>query len=470
LLTSAGTWFLAPLLRARRAEAQNRFPRRLVLFFNGNSHPEEFFPTGTGAEFRLTEPMSAFAGLEKHMLFLRPIHGTATFDNHHTAGPMNLFTGAGFAPFGGGTWPTSPSIDHLVAPQIAGGAPRKHYHINMQEERRSDGRGFISYSGPGQPVAGERDPARIAEAIFGVKAPAASPAATMPAAAPAPVSTPAGDSGAAGTAAIKAKVRSEILRINTEELREIQRYLGREEKAKLELHVTALQDIGRIAGTPPSPAAPMNPAGSPVPAPVVPAPTAIAPYMGGKCVPPAINPGSPAANNADAMSKAIQSYFDILVAAFMCDQLRVAAVQVRGSGDDYRGFLGFTGSWHDNVAHRARVPEPREWFKKHLAFFAGRLAYFAHRLDSIKEGDGTMLDNTIIVWGVESGINHNHTPRNMPYLVMGGRGMGLKTGQFLQFAASEPCTKLLTGVCNGLGVPIKGIGTEPASGPLAGMF
>jgi succinate-semialdehyde dehydrogenase len=51
---------------------------------------------------------------------------------------------------------------------------------------------------------------------------------------------------------------------------------------------------------------------------------------------------------------------------------------------------------------------------------------------SIPEGDGTMLDNTLIYWGVESGTDHNHSPRDMQYLLIGGKNMGFKTGQFLK--------------------------------------
>jgi hypothetical protein len=86
---------------------------------------------------------------------------------------------------------------------------------------------------------------------------------------------------------------------------------------------------------------------------------------------------------------------------------------------------------------------------------------------SIPEGDGTMLDNTLIYWGVESGTDHNHSPRDMQYLLIGGKNMGFKTGQFLKNPSTESAHKLHTSVLRGLGyTAATAIGIEPMSGPL----
>src|SRR5678809_189181 len=69
----------------------------------------------------------------------------------------------------------------------------------------------------------------------------------------------------------------------------------------------------------------------------------------------------------------------------------------------------------------------RQAFIQFDRFWAGHVAYLAKRLSTIKEGNGTMLDNTLMVWGVESGTNHNHSPRDMQYLLIGGRNLGIKT-------------------------------------------
>ena len=81
-----------------------------------------------------------------------------------------------------------------------------------------------------------------------------------------------------------------------------------------------------------------------------------------------------------------------------------------------------------------------------------------------------MLDNTLMVWGVESGTNHNHSPRDMQYLLIGGRNLGVKTGQYLKLASKQSSNKLLTSIMNAFGYAATGIGIEPTVGPLAGVL
>jgi len=66
-------------------------------------------------------------------------------------------------------------------------------------------------------------------------------------------------------------------------------------------------------------------------------------------------------------------------------------------------------------------------------YHAERVADIARRLDSIKEGDGTMLDNTLIVWMSDSGEAHHGFCNEWPLVLVGGLGNRLKTGRFLQY-------------------------------------
>jgi hypothetical protein len=69
-------------------------------------------------------------------------------------------------------------------------------------------------------------------------------------------------------------------------------------------------------------------------------------------------------------------------------------------------------------------------------YHAERVADLARRLDSIKEGDGTMLDNTLIVWMSDSGERHHGYCGEWPLVLVGGMGNRLKTaGRFLQYPA-----------------------------------
>jgi len=146
------------------------------------------------------------------------------------------------------------------------------------------------------------------------------------------------------------------------------------------------------------------------------------------------------------------------------------------SGGHHEGLLGMTQSWHDNVAHISRTNDSiavgsasvttRQAFIQFDRFWAGHVAYLARRLSTIKEGNGTMLDNTLMVWGVESGTNHNHSPRDMQYLLIGGRNLGIKTGQYLKLPSTQSSNKLLTSIMNAFGIQDQTFGDGSATGPL----
>jgi hypothetical protein len=81
-----------------------------------------------------------------------------------------------------------------------------------------------------------------------------------------------------------------------------------------------------------------------------------------------------------------------------------------------------------------------------------------------------MLDNTLIYWGVESGTNHSHNPRDMQYLLVGGRNMGFQLGQILD-VGTRSAHQLHVSVMQGLGhVAATGIGIEPMAGPMPGVL
>jgi hypothetical protein len=457
LRTSLGALLLTPLLRQRELEAQTAVPKRLVLMFSPDSHTPEWWPTGSGANFVLGEPLADFKGLESHLLFPRRLDHAWTYDNHHEAGMAQLFTGAKF--FNESTHQANgPSIDQILLQEsdIRAGTPVASIHLCAADRGLADKRHIISYSGPGQPMVHVPDPAKAFSQIFsGVTFGGGTPA-------PAPtVPPPAPQTDALAEA--KLQIDRRILQVNTAELKSIQRFLGQSEREKLERHVEALFELEqRIA------ASPVGGSGGGTPIPV-----------GGMCEKTDTSGFNSSLNNATSITRWAQIQADLIVNAFSCDRTRVADYSFSFSGGHHEGLLGFSQSWHDIVAHVSKTDDSvtvdgkpmttREAFIKFDRFWSGHMAYLAKRLAAIPEGNGTMLDNTIMIWGVESGTNHNHSPRDMQYLVIGGKNLGVNVGQYLNNTTAQSANKLLTSVMNALGHPAAGIGIEPNCGPLPGF-
>ena len=459
LRTAAGAVFLAPLLRLREVNAQSVTPKRLVLMFSPDSHTPEWWPTGSGAGFQLQEPLADFAGLEKQLLFLRRLDHAWTFDNHHEAGMAQLFTGARF--FDDATHQANgPSIDQILLKEtgIRAGTPIASIHLCAADRGLADKRHILSYSGPGQPMVHIPDPAKAFSQIFSGVTFGATPAPTTPVPTPNPTMPD-------PVAEAKLKLARRIQQVNTAELKSIQRFLGQVEREKLERHVEALFELEQRITDLPAGAGGSGGSG--------------APSAAGMCEKPSTTGFNNSLNNATSITRWAQIQADILVSAFACDRTRVADYSFSFSGGHHEGLLGFSQSWHDIVAHVSKTDDSvsvdgkamttRQAFVKFDRFWAGHMAYLAKRLASIQEGNGSMLDNTIMIWGVESGTNHNHSPRDMQYLIIGGKNLGVNVGNYINNTTPQSANKLLTSVMNAFGHPATGIGIEPNCGPLSGF-
>jgi hypothetical protein len=453
--STLGGLFLAPFLRQRRLEAQNINPKRIILAFTPDSHPPEWWPQ-SGADptsFVLQEPLADFEEIREHLLFPRRLDHSWSYDNHHEAGMAQLFTGERFSDEAS-HYSNGPSVDQVLLDntEIRGGTPIRSVHLMSAGAGSRDKRSVISYTGPAQPIAATADPQAAYSDIFD--------GADFGNAAGGPAEE-------VNTGALDARRRidNQITEVNLDEIRRIETYLGAKERIKLEAHTEALFELQQqLAG--------------------VDVATAMEPAAGGAdCgtleVPRVMRDD----RNSDAIVAWAHAQADVMVNALACDRTRVGSYQFAFSGAHHNGMFGLQGaqnnnSWHDNVAHISRTNDSipfnggsgttREAFIFFDRFFSQFVAYFAKQLAAIPEGDGSMLDNTLIYWGVESGTNHSHNPSDMQYLLIGGRNIGFNSGQYLEFD-TKSAHQLHTAVLNAFGHEVSGFGIEPNCGILAGI-
>ncbi len=85
------------------------------------------------------------------------------------------------------------------------------------------------------------------------------------------------------------------------------------------------------------------------------------------------------------------------------------------------------------------------------------------------EGDGTVLDNTVVLWCNELSDGRFHTHQNMPWLLAGSAGGYFRTGRYMQYA-NKSHNDLLLSLCHAMGVEDETFG-DPSfcSGPLSGL-
>jgi hypothetical protein len=130
--------------------------------------------------------------------------------------------------------------------------------------------------------------------------------------------------------------------------------------------------------------------------------------------------------------------------AFQTDSTRVITYQ-------WSSEPGF----HHSISHHGGDPDMLRQIAEVDRFYVARLARFLGLLKATKEGEGNMLDNTMVLYG--SGMNNGegggHSPKNLPLLFAGGKNLGIRQGQHLKFDIdSTPMSNLLLVLLQKMGV------------------
>lgn len=140
----------------------------------------------------------------------------------------------------------------------------------------------------------------------------------------------------------------------------------------------------------------------------------------------------------------IDVMLDLSYLAFQTDSTRVITFQ-------WSSEAGF----NHTISHHGGDPELLRQIAEIDRRYIARLARFLGLLKATKEGDGTMLDNTMVLYG--SGMNNGkgggHSSKDLPLLLAGGRNLGIRQGQHLKFETdSTPMSNLLVSMLQGMGV------------------
>jgi len=194
-----------------------------------------------------------------------------------------------------------------------------------------------------------------------------------------------------------------------------------------------------------------------------------------------------------------QMQMDVMALALACGATRSATIQWgTGAGGPIFTWDGMQHAYnhhklsHGNIVDGATDTTPPDGslagYKEMLfdidRFFARQFKYLLDKLDSYQEPDGTVLDNSAVVWMNELSNGLAHDYRDLPYVIAGGCGGYLRTGRYVQLYAdratdtSTPHNLLLTTLLNAVGVrdsnggPVTNFGHPdytPMSGEIAAL-
>lgn len=151
----------------------------------------------------------------------------------------------------------------------------------------------------------------------------------------------------------------------------------------------------------------------------------------------------------------IKLMFDMMTLAFQTDSTRVISFMFANAGSNrsYRN-LGISDG-HHNISHHGGAFAKQKQISKINTYHAGLLGHLLDRLRNIKEGNGTLLDNCMVVYGsgIADGNSHNH--RDLPIAMFGGGGGSIDTGRHIQVRSRTPLTNLYCSMLDRVGAGVE---------------
>jgi hypothetical protein len=154
----------------------------------------------------------------------------------------------------------------------------------------------------------------------------------------------------------------------------------------------------------------------------------------------------------------VRLMFDLQVVAFQADLTRIITFMLarEGSTRTYRE-IGVPDAHHPLTHHKGNE-EMIEKVRKINRYQLEQFAYFVGRLKSIPEGDGTLLDHTMVIYGSGLGDGNRHTHHDLP-VILAGRGRGtFRTGRHVRYPQDTPMANLFLSMLDRMGVPTESIG------------
>lgn len=412
--------------RAASAAAAGRAPVRMAcLFFPNGVWEDAWFPKTCGAGYELPyclEPLSphrseftVFSGLDKANSRMGDGHYAKTA-NYLTGKPVMRTTGKDISV--GGI-----SMDQLAARHVGSMTPLPSLELGTDPviSGIDSNVGYtrlygsnISWRSANMPVAKEINPRYVYERLFGDK-----------------------DAEGRETAVqCRADQRRDILDLVHEDAKRLRRKIGRDDQVKLDEYLDSVRAVERRIAFAQSPD-----------------PRDWHPETAPEFTPP---PGSRIP--AD-FREHVQLMLDLMVLAFQTDSTRVLSFMFANdvSGRNFSFLPGVAGGHHDISHHENKEEKIRE-YKEITRWHAEQFAYLLDRLRAIPEGEGTLLDNCMVLFGSSMSDGNRHDPNNLPIILAGNAGGALKTGMHVASPKDTPLCNLYATMLNTMGVPVASFG------------
>jgi hypothetical protein len=406
---------MIPAMAATRLTAAKPVVRLGFIYVPNGIIQKAWLPAATGTDYEVLSTMKPLEPFRNQMLVL---------SNLMQRGGRALGDGAGDHARAGASWLTGIqpkkteglditagiSVDQLAAREFGKVTQLGSLEIGLEEPNLAGGcdSGYscaytntVSWRTPTMPNPMEINPRAVFERLFGD-----------------------GDSTDAASRIKRMQEDRSILDFVREDVSRLESGLGARDKSKLDEYLEAIRDIERRIQKAEEQSATMK-------LPVMERPASIPDEF---------------EDHAKLMS-------DLMVIAFQTDMTRVVTFMMarEGSNRSYRS-IGVSDG-HHSVTHHQNDPDKIAKVMKIDQLHTKTFAYLVDRMKSTPDGDGTLLDHAMLLYGSSISDGNAHTHHDLPLVLAGGAAGQIKGGRHVRYAPETPMNNLLLTMLDKAGIP-----------------
>jgi uncharacterized protein DUF1552 len=407
---------MVPSLTALQRTAAKPITRFGVMYVPNGMVMEQWTPATEGAGFELTPTLAPLTPFRDDLLVLSNlacVPSPGRPGGAHAKASTRFLTD--ISPPTSETWlDAGISMDQLAAKQIGASTQLASLELSVEsgETAGACDVGFacaytntISWLGPATPLPTENNPRTIFERLFG-------------------------DSGSTDPNARLARLRQDrsVLDSVREEVGLLQGTLGQGDRAKLVEYLDAIRDVERRIQR--------------------------AEQQHGTALPVIDHPAGIPSTYDDH----VKLMCDLQVLAYQADLTRVITFML---GREFSGVtypqIDVPDAHHPITHHQQEAPKIAKVAKINH-YHVTQFAYLLEKLRSTPDGDGTLLDHAIMMYGTGMGDCNAHDPRSIPLVLAGGRSAQIKGGRHIRYAKETPLANLHLTLLDKLGVHLDKMG------------
>lgn len=431
-LRGVGTAMALPLLDVMVSErawaAGATSPNRLLcVFFPNGAIMPDWTPSSEGADYALSPTLEPLAKVKSKLCVVSGLmqdNARAKGDGpgDHARSAAAFLTGAHPVKTGGTDIKVGMSVDQVAAEKVGKYTLLPSLEVGT-EGGRSAGQcdsGYscaysnsISWKTPSTPMAKEINPKAVFQRLFG-------------------------DQQALADRTRREAARKSVLDLVAEDAARLNKKLGQTDRRKLDEYFTSVNEIEqRIvrsqteAATRPKPSM-AQPEGIP-----------------------------------KDIREHIRLMYDLLALAFQTDSTRVATYMLANEGSNRSYPQIGVNDGHHHLSHHQKKEDWIASLKKIDRFLIEEFAHFLERLDETREGEGTLLDHAMVVYGSAIADGNRHTHHDLPILLAGRGGGTIHSGRHIVYPTETPLNNLFLSLLDRMDAPVDSLGDS--TGRLANL-